>query len=1277
MPVPSAPRVTELPLASNQTLEFLWDPPADTGGPSINKYRLILTPYGGSAIVRYPSGDAIFWQETGLTNNTWYTISLEASNDDGLSYGAPALFRSYQPGSPPTRPPATATATRVGESSALVSWTAPTVLPDAEIRWYSIYARSSNPSDPVIEKGANGLTQTSVMINGLNPLSTYYFEIYAVNCPGYSPVAVTNTINWNINVFTANWGATLFTSSGGTGNIVSVTPTSIKRDASDNYYVAGRFNSSGTFTVQNVNGSSYTPSSIILSNRLNNIFLIKYNSSGLAQWAVTLESTEQVASTSHLDSIEVDSSGNIYITGQYTNLSTTFLRLQDASGNTQVNSAVSLRTSVGGSGDVYVIKYNTNGIVQWATCMNATNNSRGYGLLSDASNNIYVAGYYNGTAILYDTSGNIQKTSSATLPVTSASTPFLIKYNSSGIAQWATYFPISQTSQISKLSKDSSGNIYAVGFYNSSSEVTLKDASGNTTQKDSLVKLPISSNNDLFLIKYSPQGQVLWATNMSGTSTDQGLAIVTDSSDNLYIAGSYISTSIVTLQNVSGNGQSPSTIKLPITLSTTSDTFLIKYNASGIAQWATYIAGGSGGDVGYGVGIDSTNAVYITGQYFDVSGITLQNASGDGQSASSITLLPTGNAGNMFLVKYTTSGSVSWATCIASSATSSSAIGNAITFDSSDNVYVCGTYSPRSVSSIVYDANGNSQQPTSITLPAYDAYNSLSSGFTVKYNSNGTALTGYPPLNVLQGIINLGASPSYSNPSLTTDLLGNIYMVGGFSIGLLPIPLQNKNGSLSNITLMPPTTSSLLGRSYLLKYDTDGNILWATTFFTNDIAVPFGVTTDASNNIYVTGRYKHTLVTSIILRDASGNGQVDSTVTLPPCATNAQNNGFLIKYNSNGNVQWAIHIPVNGSSQSITGYAVKTDSSNNIYITGQYYRETSSLTLQDASGGTQKASALGVTLPISVSNADAFLMKYSSSGIVQWATCVPGPSNDIAYGLVLDSAGGIYIISSATISSAFTLLDVSGNIQAPSSFSYPLVSGNTTAVLLIKYNSLGKVQWATRTFSTVSISNPYGVVIDSFNNLYITGVFGVTTTLQSANGTGQSSTSITAPAGAFLMKYNSNGIAQWATSFKGTGGATGYGLALDRFNNIYMTGVYDSTSIVTLKDVSGNIQKDSSFTLPLSSTSLSVSLYFIVKYNSDGIVIFGNTAIRGANANNGYSMVGYSCIVYSKILYIYGSVFVIYDNFTLQNTNESGTNSTSSVILYPSTNAPFLLKYDI
>jgi hypothetical protein len=125
-----------------------------------------------------------------------------------------------------------------------------------------------------------------------------------------------------------------------------------------------------------------------------------------------------------------------------------------------------------------------------------------------------------------------------------------------------------------------------------------------------------------------------------------------DSSDNIYVTG-YTAGGLDWNTNSGDN-----------------DTFLVKYNSSGTKQWTQQL-GTSTDDLGYGVAVDSSNNIYLTGW---TQGGLDGNINAGGQ--------------DIFLVKYNSSGTKQWTQQLGST---SHEVGNGVTVDSSDNIYVTGT----------------------------------------------------------------------------------------------------------------------------------------------------------------------------------------------------------------------------------------------------------------------------------------------------------------------------------------------------------------------------------------------------------------------------------------------------------------------------------------------------------------------------------------------------------------------------------------------------------
>jgi hypothetical protein len=153
----------------------------------------------------------------------------------------------------------------------------------------------------------------------------------------------------------------------------------------------------------------------------------------------------------------------------------------------------------------------------------------------------------------------------------------LIKFNSSGQKQWTKQLGTSSWDSGTRVTTDSSGNIYFTGL-------TSGGLDGNTN----------SGSLDIFLVKFNSSGTKQWTKQLGTSYVDYGRGVTTDSSGNIYVTGD-------TLGGLDGN-----------TNSGFEDISLIKYNSSGTKQWTKQL-GTSSTDYGSGVSTDSSGNIYVTG----------------------------------------------------------------------------------------------------------------------------------------------------------------------------------------------------------------------------------------------------------------------------------------------------------------------------------------------------------------------------------------------------------------------------------------------------------------------------------------------------------------------------------------------------------------------------------------------------------------------------------------------------------------------------------------
>jgi hypothetical protein len=459
----------------------------------------------------------------------------------------------------------------------------------------------------------------------------------------------------------------------------------------------------------------------------NDCYIAKYGTYGNTVWAARIAGTaaDQGFATT------TDTAGNVLVTGYYS-AALTLYNTTTAGGSTSL--------SFTGGTDCFIAKYSSAGSVVWAAQISgaSTNSEYGNGVVADTAGNVYVGGTYTGgTVLLYNTPGVGGSTS---LTLTGTQNGFIAKYSSTGSVAWAAQIACSGTASVKALSIDSAGNVYAVGTYNAA--LTLYNTSG----VGGSTSVAYSSGNNFFLAKYSSSGSVSWAAQITGPVTADTISgVSTDSTGNVYIAGSY--SAALTLYDTPSIGSSKS-----IAFSGTQNGFVAKYSSSGAALWGAQI-GITGTNLATAVATDLNGNVYVTGSYSVA--LTIRNT--DTTTGATLT-----NAGStdIFLVKYTSLGAVTWATRMASTTADS---GNGLATDASGNVYVTCYYTTNTLT--IYNAS----------IPGSSGGTLTNGGSTdsavIKYSSVGAYLWG----------AKISTSGAESGTAVTVDPSGNVIATGYYT----------------------------------------------------------------------------------------------------------------------------------------------------------------------------------------------------------------------------------------------------------------------------------------------------------------------------------------------------------------------------------------------------------------------------------------------------------------------------------------------------------------
>ena len=403
------------------------------------------------------------------------------------------------------------------------------------------------------------------------------------------------------------------------------------------------------------------------------------------------------------------------------------------------------------------------------------------------------------------------------------------------------------------------------------------------------ISLDTSGNEDVFIAKYSDSGIVQWATRISGSDPKLSYSITNDTNNNVYVTGGY--TGPITIYDTNGYGQTT------LDSSGNNDVFIVKYSDTGYTQWATRISG-VGNEDGNSIVTDTANNIYVTGGYD--APITIYDTNGYGHT----TLVNLGG-NDAFIVKYSHTGYTQWATRISGIGYENS---TSIVTDTSNNIYVTGGYDAPIT---IYDINGNGT--TMNNLLGGD-------GFIVKYSH-----TGYS-----QWSTHISGLGTEFGSSITNDTGNNIYVTGVYTE---PITFHDTNINTGDIIL----NNILNEDAFIVKYSDTGYVQWATHI--SGVGFEFGtsITTDTSNNIYVTGNYN----SPIIIYDTNDVGH---TILYN---ISQISDVFIVKYSNNGYAQWETRI--SGVGNNVVN-SIVNDTENNIYVTGAY--NNSPVSVYDTNGNT-------------------------------------------------------------------------------------------------------------------------------------------------------------------------------------------------------------------------------------------------------------------------------------------------------------------------------------
>jgi hypothetical protein len=301
--------------------------------------------------------------------------------------------------------------------------------------------------------------------------------------------------------------------------------------------------------------------------------------------------------------------------------------------------------------------------------------------------------------------------------------------------------------------------------------------------------------SDAFVLKLNPAGsELVYSTFLGGRGDDSGNSIAVDAAGNAYVTGSTASTNFPTvapLQPVFAGGTcglAPNTFQC-------AEAFVAKLNSTGSALlYSTYL-GGSAGDLGSGIAVDTSGNAYITGSTDSTNFPTV----------SPLQAVP-GGSGDAFVAKLNAAGSaLLYSTYLGGNFADS---GSGIAVDSSGNAYVTGSTS-------------STNFPTA--NPLHAAPGGSGDAFVAKLNATGSALM-YSTY--------LGGSGIDQGSGIAVDSSGNAYITGSTDSRNFPT-VNSIQAVFSGDTCLNTADSSPCFDVFVAKLNAAGSALAYSTYLNN------------------------------------------------------------------------------------------------------------------------------------------------------------------------------------------------------------------------------------------------------------------------------------------------------------------------------------------------------------------------------------------------------------------------------------------------------------
>jgi len=347
--------------------------------------------------------------------------------------------------------------------------------------------------------------------------------------------------------------------------------------------------------------------------------------------------------------------------------------------------------------------------------------------------------------------------------------------------------------------------------------------------------------------------------------------------------------------------------------------------------------------------------------------------------------------------------------------------------------------------------------------------------------------------------------------SIAVDSSSNVYIAGSFRSEINFDPTVER----------AKITSAGGDDIFVAKLNSSGDAVWSRSLGGPEYDYPTSIAVDKNGNVYTTGSFAETADFNPAVQQANltSAGRYDV---------------FISKLNSDGNYVWAKRI---GGEEGEYGNSLALDSSGNVYTTGQF-RGTVDF---DPGADTEFLTVNGGMAD------DVFVSKLNSDGNYVWAKNFGGESSDYSVAMAVDNRGNVYTTGYFYGTGDFNPGEGTAN----------LTSAGNNDVFISKLNSEGIYVWA-KSLGGMFEDMAYSIKVDGSGNVYTSGIFEGTSDFDPSSLTSANLTSLS-EIDAFISKLDADGNYSWAKQLGVNSDYSGTGIAIDKDENVYSTGLFFGT----------------------------------------------------------------------------------------------------------------------